>query len=72
MVASGIRVGSAAVTTQGMGQGEMADIARLIAAAVKADHTTDAGRRRARSHRHGGVRARRDPPGIPARLTRSA
>jgi len=37
MVASGIRVGSAAVTTQGMGQSEMAEVAALIARAVKAE-----------------------------------
>lgn len=43
MVASGIRVGSAAVTTQGMGQPEMAEIARLIAAAVRAEHGTSEG-----------------------------
>ena len=43
MVASGIRVGSAAVTTQGMGQPEMNEIARLIAAAVRAEHGTAEG-----------------------------
>ncbi|GAB2911446.1 serine hydroxymethyltransferase [Rhodococcus aerolatus] len=43
MVASGIRVGSAAVTTQGMGEAEMADVARLIAAAVRAEHGTTEG-----------------------------
>lgn len=43
MVASGIRVGSAAVTTQGMGEAEMADVARLIAAAVRAEHGTPEG-----------------------------
>ncbi|WP_127783780.1 serine hydroxymethyltransferase [Rhodococcus sp. X156] len=43
MVASGIRVGSAALTTQGMGQPEMAEVASLIARAVKAEHGTTAG-----------------------------
>ena len=36
-VASGIRVGTASVTTQGMREGEMRRIAGLIAAAVRAD-----------------------------------
>ena len=43
MVASGIRVGSAAVTTQGMGPAEMGEIARLIATAVRAEHGTTTG-----------------------------
>ena len=43
MVASGIRVGSAAVTTQGMGQGEMSEVGSLIARAVKAPHGTPDG-----------------------------
>jgi glycine hydroxymethyltransferase len=43
MTASGIRVGSAALTTQGMGQSEMVEVAALIARAVKAEHGTAAG-----------------------------
>ena len=43
MVASGIRVGSPAVTTQGMTEGDMAEIARLIGRAVRAEPGTDTG-----------------------------
>jgi len=43
MTASGIRVGSAALTTQGMGQPEMAEVASLIARAIKAEPGTAAG-----------------------------
>jgi glycine hydroxymethyltransferase len=42
---SGIRIGSPSVTTQGMGETDMVEIARLLARAVKAEHGTDAGDR---------------------------
>ena len=45
MTASGIRIGSPAVTTQGMTETDMADIARLISRAVRAEPGTDAGDR---------------------------
>ncbi|GLZ54729.1 serine hydroxymethyltransferase [Actinomycetospora sp. NBRC 106378] len=45
MVASGIRVGSPSITTQGMTTAEMPEVARLIAAAVTADETTEDGKR---------------------------
>jgi glycine hydroxymethyltransferase len=44
MTASGIRVGTPSVTTQGMREPQMAEIAALIARAVRADPTADAGR----------------------------
>jgi glycine hydroxymethyltransferase len=47
MVASGLRVGTPSVTTQGMGEPEMAEVASLIARAVRADLDTDAGRQAA-------------------------
>jgi glycine hydroxymethyltransferase len=44
MVASGIRIGTPSVTTQGMKEPQMAEVAALIARAVRADPATDAGR----------------------------
>jgi glycine hydroxymethyltransferase len=41
-VASGIRVGTPSVTTQGMGEAQMREIAALVARAVHADPDTDA------------------------------
>lgn len=41
MTASGIRVGTAAVTTQGMKEPQMQEIAKLIATAVKDPNTTE-------------------------------
>ena len=43
MIASGVRVGTPSVTTQGMGQAEMKEVASLIGRAVRADLDTDAG-----------------------------
>ncbi|MGU3434847.1 serine hydroxymethyltransferase [Actinomycetes bacterium M1A6_2h] len=44
-VTSGIRVGSASVTTQGFGRSDMATIGSLIGRAVAADPATDVGRK---------------------------
>ena len=61
MIASGIRVGTPAVTTQGMTEGDAKEIAALIGRAVR-----DAGRRRPTSPR-AWTRSSR-PPGVPPRL----
>jgi glycine hydroxymethyltransferase len=42
MVASGVRIGTAAVSTQGMGPVEMAEIARLIGRVLKSDVDSEA------------------------------
>ena len=44
MIASGVRVGTPSVTTQGMGQSDMKEVASLIGRAVRADLDTDAGK----------------------------
>jgi glycine hydroxymethyltransferase len=44
MVASGIRVGSPSVTTQGMREAQVRRVADLVAAAVRADPATTTGR----------------------------
>ncbi len=44
MIASGIRVGTPSVTTQGMGESDMKEVASLIGRAVRSDPQTDAGR----------------------------
>ena len=45
MTASGIRVGSPSITTQGMTIDQMGDVARLIATAVTADESGDDGKK---------------------------
>ncbi len=42
---SGIRIGSPSLTTQGMTETDMAQVGRLVARAVKAEHGTEAGDR---------------------------
>ena len=44
MIASGVRVGTPSVTTQGMGTSEMKEVASLIGRAIKAEIETDSGR----------------------------
>ena len=48
MKPSGIRVGSPSTTTQGMVESDMAEVATLLARAVKAEHGTEAGDRELR------------------------
>ena len=65
-VASGIRVGSPSVTTQGMTEGDMKEIAALIGRAIRdADGTPHRGGRRR------GQRAGRRPPGVPRAYPRT-
>jgi len=45
MTASGIRVGSPSITTQGMTESEMGEVASLIATAVTADETSEDGKK---------------------------
>ena len=64
-IASGIRVGTPCVTTQGMGEDEMRTIADLIARAV-VDGDADPEHAVSREVRGEVVRARRPLPGLPA------
>jgi glycine hydroxymethyltransferase len=43
MIASGVRVGTPSVTTQGMGPSDMKEVASLIGRAVRADLDSGAG-----------------------------
>ena len=65
MVASGIRVGTPSVTTQGMREGEMRQVAALIARAVRTDPGSPRRRRRAGPDRRRRGRAGRRLPGVP-------
>ena len=67
MVASGIRVGTPSVTTQGMGPEQMTEVASLIGRAV-----TRHRRQRGRRDRRCGLGPHREVPRLPARLTAAA
>jgi glycine hydroxymethyltransferase len=68
-VASGIRVGTPSVTTQGMAEGDMKEIASLIARAVRDDDGSAAGDLRARvgelTAAHPAYPSPADAPGVP-------
>ena len=49
MIASGVRIGTPSVTTQGMTEPQMKDIASLIGTAIRADLETDSGRAQAQT-----------------------
>ncbi len=61
---SGIRVGTPAVTTQGMTEGDMAQVASLIARAVRDEDGTRRSGDRRRGHHAGHA-----TPGVPTGLT---